>query len=484
MNEDPPPPKTTCRPGVFRNLPRKAPEPANQAADALRASEDRYRRLFEAAQDGILMLNAGTSQIEDVNPYLINMLGYTHAEFLGKKLWELSAFSDIAQSRKMFAELQSTSFARHENFQLKSKLGATIEVEIVSNSFESAGTRVVQCNIRDITERRIAERERRASDEKLHSLIGQRIVGIYIVQDGIFAYMNPRGAEIVGELSPDAVIGTDPLTWVVEADRSKVARTMRRLLNDEAVNLTIDFGLLRRDGVAIQVSLSVSRVSHNDRPALIGLVQDISERKRAQDQVELHVEQLKVALMSTVEMAMNISEMRDPYTVGHERRVARIATAIGAELGLETDRQEGLQIAGLLHDVGKIVVPLEILSKCGKLNAAEILLVRGHAQASHDVLKGVKFPWPVAQIALQHHERMDGSGYPQGLKGEAILLEARIIAVADVIEAMSTHRPYRPSMGIDTALAEIERGRGTAYDAGVADACLRLFRLTGYQLPE
>jgi HD-GYP domain-containing protein (c-di-GMP phosphodiesterase class II) len=187
--------------------------------------------------------------------------------------------------------------------------------------------------------------------------------------------------------------------------------------------------------------------------------------------------------MSTVEVATTLSEMRDPYTAGHERRVAQIAVAIGAELGFDARRQEGLQVAGHLHDIGKITIPSEILSKPGKLSAIEFQLVQGHAQASYDVLKGVEFPWPVAQIALQHHERMDGSGYPQGLKGEAILLEARIMAVADVVEAMSWHRPYRPGLGIEAALAEIECGRGSAYDPVVADACLKLFREKGYAIP-
>ena len=187
--------------------------------------------------------------------------------------------------------------------------------------------------------------------------------------------------------------------------------------------------------------------------------------------------------MNTVDVATIISEMRDPYTVGHERRVAEIAVSIGAELGLDESRQEGLQVAGHLHDIGKITIPSEILTKPGKLGAVEYMLIQGHALAGFDVLKSVEFPWPVAQIALQHHERMDGTGYPQGLKGEAILLDARIIAVADVVEAMSSHRPYRAGLGMEMALAEIDSGRGTAFDADVADACLRVFQKKHRQLP-
>jgi PAS domain S-box-containing protein len=224
---------------------------------------------------------------------------------------------------------------------------------------------------------------------------------------------------------------------------------------------------------------------------LLALFWDITDRVRATqalreqaEQLQHHAKKLEASLMQTVEVATTLSEMRDPYTAGHERRVAEIAVAIGIELGFDTQRQQGLRIAGYLHDVGKIMIPSEILSKPGKLNTAEFALVKGHPQASFDILKNVECPWPVAQVALQHHERVDGSGYPQGLKGESILLEARIMAVADVIEAMASHRPYRPGLGVDKALTEIERGRGSVYDPVVVDACLKLFREQNYQLPQ
>jgi HD-GYP domain-containing protein (c-di-GMP phosphodiesterase class II) len=225
----------------------------------------------------------------------------------------------------------------------------------------------------------------------------------------------------------------------------------------------------------IEIGVHSARATHEGRPAVIGLLQDISEKKRAEEQIQRYLKQLETAFMSTVEVATALSEMRDPYTAGHERHVGKIAAAIGAELGFDAQRIEGLRVAGYLHDIGKITIPAEILSKPGKLSAIEYQLIKGHSQSSYDVLKDVEFPWPVAAVALQHHERIDGSGYPQGLKGEAILLEARILAVADVVEAMSAHRPYRPGLGIDKALAEIRRGRGSAYDPVVADACIKLF---------
>jgi response regulator RpfG family c-di-GMP phosphodiesterase len=215
-----------------------------------------------------------------------------------------------------------------------------------------------------------------------------------------------------------------------------------------------------------------------------GVGTDITDKKRTAEQIEYHLVQIQIALMSTVKVVTALGEMRDPYTAGHQRRVAEIAVAIGSELGMDERQLEGLRVAGFLHDIGKIRVPSEILSKPGKLSPAEFQLVQVHPQASYDVLKDVEFPWPIADIALQHHERMDGSGYPRGLKGDAIRMEARIIAVADVIEAMSLHRPYRDGLGIERALAEIERGRGSVYDSAVADACIRLFREKHFQLSE
>ncbi|HEY5581208.1 MAG TPA: HD domain-containing phosphohydrolase [Rhodoferax sp.] len=188
-----------------------------------------------------------------------------------------------------------------------------------------------------------------------------------------------------------------------------------------------------------------------------------------------HTEMLRQSLEDSIKAIANTVEMRDPYTAGHQRRVGQLAVAIARELGLPEETIRGIELAASIHDLGKISVPAEILSKPGKLTAIELMLLKTHAQAGFDILKAIKFPWPIASMVLQHHERLDGSGYPQGLKGEQILLESRIMAVADVVEAMASHRPYRAALGIDAALQEIEQGRGTAFDTAVVDACIRLF---------
>ncbi len=198
----------------------------------------------------------------------------------------------------------------------------------------------------------------------------------------------------------------------------------------------------------------------------------------------LGFERLRRALDATVQAVATVIEMRDTYTAGHQKRVDHLAQALGAEMGLSADRLEGLHTAAIIHDIGKIAIPAEILSKPSKLTATEFSWIQTHPKAGHDIIKDIEFPWPVGRMILEHHERLDGTGYPNRRKGQEILLESRILSVADVVEAMSSHRPYRPAVGTDAALAEISEKRGAAFDPDVCDACLRLFRDKGYKFPD
>jgi HD-GYP domain-containing protein (c-di-GMP phosphodiesterase class II) len=201
---------------------------------------------------------------------------------------------------------------------------------------------------------------------------------------------------------------------------------------------------------------------------------EIDRRKAVQLQLQRSLERMKKIIGGTVMAIAMTVEKRDPYTSGHQQRVAELSRAIGRELGLPDDQLEGLHIASAIHDIGKISLPAEILTKPSHLNSLEMSLVQGHAQAGYDILKSVQFPWPVASIVLQHHERLNGSGYPHGLHGDCIRKEARIVGVADVVETMSSHRPYRPSVGLDKALEEITSKKGILYDPDAVDACLML----------
>jgi len=202
----------------------------------------------------------------------------------------------------------------------------------------------------------------------------------------------------------------------------------------------------------------------------------------AEGEAKKSFEKLKKAFGAIIQVLEKTVEIRDPYTAGHQRRVSDLAQNIAREMGLSRDRIDGIKITGIIHDIGKIQIPAEILSKPRALTSIEFNLIKTHPQVGADILRAIDFPWPVADIVLQHHERINGSGYPQGLYKKDILLEARIIGVADVVEAMASHRPYRPALGIDEALKEISNNRGILYDCDVVDACLKLFREKNYQL--
>ncbi|MBU1711812.1 MAG: PAS domain S-box protein [Proteobacteria bacterium] len=224
---------------------------------------------------------------------------------------------------------------------------------------------------------------------------------------------------------------------------------------------------------------------YSSKDELVGAVEtlhDITDRKLFERELKMTTEKLRKNLIGTMQTISLIIETRDPYTAGHQKEVSKLARSIAQEIGLSADTIDNIRMAGAIHDIGKMAVPAEILSKPGRLTDIEMSLIKTHAESGYNILKDAELPYPVAEITLQHHERMDGSGYPNGLKGDEILLEARIICIADVVEAISSHRPYRPALGIDIALDEIEKNKGLFYDIQVADACLRLFREKGYKM--
>ena len=220
-------------------------------------------------------------------------------------------------------------------------------------------------------------------------------------------------------------------------------------------------------------------------PAVVNAMekkQTLITKRKAEDERETAYRALDKALNDSITAMSKMVEMRDPYTSGHQTRVADLSAAIAGELKLPEEHVKYLRIAALIHDIGKIYIPSDIMSKPGKLRDMELQLIRTHAQGSYDILKTIEFPWPIAKIAWQHHERLDGSGYPNGLTGDHILLEAKILAVADVVEAMSSFRPYRAALGIEKALEEISQNRGVLYEPAVVDACLKLFNNSSYKL--
>ncbi|MDE2156111.1 MAG: PAS domain S-box protein [Xanthomonadaceae bacterium] len=326
--------------------------------------------------------------------------------------------------------------------------------------------------------------ELRESEQRYRALVEQSIAGVYLIQDQQLIYVNPHMAQMLGYGDAAELIGQHPLMIVAEHDRDRVTENIRLRLEGAIDRISYNFTARCKQGNTIEVGANGARATYRGRPAIVGLMQDITEKARAEELTRQHMAQLESAFMSTVKVATNLTDVRDSYTSGHARRVGEIAAAIGAELGLDARRQQGLLVAGSLHDIGKIGIPIEILCTLDPLTAHERELIRQHPRTGYEILKGIDLPWPVAEVAHQHHERMDGSGYPQGLRGDAIIPEARIVMVADVVESMSHDRPYRSGLGLEHALTEIERGAGTLYDAVVAATCLRLFRDNQRALPE
>ena len=240
---------------------------------------------------------------------------------------------------------------------------------------------------------------------------------------------------------------------------------------------TLELEMKRNDGSIVSVEVKYSFLRGSDgRPAeIVALARDVSKRKEAELEIKQSTQRLIRAMEDTIQAMAMIVEMRDPYTAGHQRRVAQLACAIAQEIGLSPDQITGLRLAGTIHDIGKVRVPAEILTNPDGLSDAEFTIIKMHPVLGHEILKTIDLPWPIAEIIHQHHERMDGSGYPLGLSGKDIIIEARIMAVADTVEAITSHRPYRPAHGLDKALEEISRNKGKLYDPDVVDACLKLF---------
>jgi len=243
----------------------------------------------------------------------------------------------------------------------------------------------------------------------------------------------------------------------------------------EEGQLTFESAHICKDKPSTPVEVTSRIIESGGRKLIVSAVHDITALKRTAEELRQTSDRLRRTIEGAINAIALTTEIRDPYTAGHQQHVSRLACFIGRELGLSEIQIEGMRVAGMLHDIGKIYVPAEILSRPGRLRQNEINLVKDHVQVGYDLLNTIEFPWPVAQIVLQHHERMNGSGYPFGLSGDEIVIEAKIMSVADVVEAMASHRPYRPALSIEEALLEILQQRGTLYFPEAVDACVSIF---------
>lgn len=511
--------------------------PIKEAQRKLAESEEMFRNIFEGALDGILLADAETRKFHTGNPMICRMLGYSPEELTRLGVPDIHPERDLPHVAEQFERQLRGEIQLAADIPVRRKDGSVFYADIKSSPVRLGGRAYLLGVFRDVSERRQMEMALYRSNRALRVLSACNETLIYadeegkLLQDmcGLIVEMGGYRLVWIGfaqndeakTIRPAAQAGVEEgyleslqLTWAdAERGRGPTGRAIRSGEPEVSQNIGADpaYKPWRKEAMArgyvssaafplladgkVLGALSIYSLEEDAfHPEEVTLLQELADdiafgihtlrlrtsREHLQQENLLAAGQLRDALLGTIGAVALTVEKRDPYTAGHQQRVAHLAVAIAGELGIGGEQIEGIRLGALIHDIGKIYVPAEFLSRSGKLTAAEFEVIKMHAQVGYDIIKDVRFPWPVGEMVLQHHERLDGSGYPQGLKGEAIVIEARILAVADVVEAITSHRPYRPALGLDVALQAIADGRGSFYDADVVDACVRLFRECGF----
>jgi PAS domain S-box-containing protein len=465
-----------------------------KAEEVLRKSEGRLREVLENSQEVSYKINLQTNHYEYLSPVIVKISGYAKDEIeplpFETIMMNFIHPDDHAEIGRVIAESTSGAVGTgyQMNYRFKHKNGQYHWCQDRFTVMRDAGGHPLAIigNVSDISERKQADEKLLESKTLFEAVVENIPLMIFLKEatDLRFVIFNRAGEELLGHDRKD-LLGKNNLDLFPTEQAAHFMAKDREVLDGKAIVLDIpeeQIQTAKKGQRLLHTKKVCIRSSDGTTKYLLGISEDITERKQAEEELQQTLESLRKAVGTTVQVMVSAVESRDPYTSGHQLRSANLARAIATEMGLSPDKIEGIRMAGSIHDIGKLSIPAEILSKPTKLSDIEFSLIKEHSQKGYEMLKDVESPWPLAQIVYQHHERMDGSGYPRNKKGEEILMEARILAVADVVEAMASHRPYRPSLGINAALAEIEKNKGTFYDNTVVDACLRLFREKGFKL--
>ena len=574
-----------------------------------------YRRIFDDTPEGIMIFDADSGEMVDVNASLAAILHCTREEFLEHKILDRFSLDDLTAFHSAVSDLKQKKTLRHHNFPLRAKDGRLINVVFTCRLISVRNRKYVSCSIREMLPRQPETgKELEQSELRYKTILESIDIGYYEVDlkgnltffndalcrisgysrevltgIGFRAYTEPATVQAVFEaynqvyqtgkpgkgmdyeiltkdggrkfidttiaplrdskeniigfhgivrdmterrqmkdaiakselkyraivenaqegifqLSPRnrrtsvnrafaGMLGYDSAEEAEEAISSIPKQVyvrpdeywrIRNIVEKEGGIKGFETEFYRKDKTRLWVSMSISSIRDEADGLLYyhGIVEDITLKKKLEQERQDSIDRLRKSLGATINAMSATVEARDPYTAGHQRRVADLARAIATEMKLSRDQIDGIRLAGMIHDLGKISVPSEILTKPTRLTELEFELIKTHSEAGYNILKDIDFPWPIARIVLEHHERIDGSGYPQGLKGNEILLESKIISVADVVEAISSNRPYRPAFGLKPALEEIAKNSGIIYDEEVARACRKLFEEKRYHLPQ
>jgi PAS domain S-box-containing protein/putative nucleotidyltransferase with HDIG domain len=503
-----------------------------RSEEAFRQSEQRnnetlqrYNQVLQMSTDMIFTVDLDGNFLL-TNKAIQSQLGYSEEEINKVNGFQLLHPDDLNRVRRRFASLRKGRSIQNLEYRYRKRDGSYMTVLNSSCPvFAPEGNVVGALGIaRDITGRKKKEEELREHRDNLEKLVAERTHELRLVNrrlqhellerkraeeatrkskqqledllatapvvmcsadlKGKVTYVNRKFEETTGYSKAEVIGKHWPTLGILPIDVDALMhRTAEKLSGRPASPMEV--AVRCKDGQLKYVSGIGEVIKENGKPVGVQVIaQDITERKKAEEQAACSMRQLLKALEDMVEALAVTVESRDPYTAGHQRRVAQIACAIADDMGLTEDQLVGIRLAGLIHDVGKVRVPAEILTNPDGLTEAEMRIVRTHPMVGYEILKNIQFPWPIAQAVLQHHERLDGSGYPAGLSEQEIIIEARILAVADVVEAMASHRPYRASLGINEALSEIECNRGRLYDSAAVDSCVRLFKNKGFEFQD
>jgi PAS domain S-box-containing protein/putative nucleotidyltransferase with HDIG domain len=465
--------------GVVRDISERRETEQN-----LRESEERYRELVEKAGAAIL-IDDREGNFVYCNKRLADLFGYPLEEMQTKSIQSIVHPADIQRVLKMhYGRIQGKKVPSKYEFMGIKKSGDLMYLEIdaiaLKEGKDIVGTRSY---IWDITQRKKTEEAIRSSEERLKVLFEFAPDGYYLMDlKGNFLDGNKAAEDMTGYKKEELIGKNFAKAKLLSANQLPKALT---LLARNAMGQPTgpdEFTLARKDGSKTIVGIRTFPVRIEGDTVVLGIARDITEYKRTQDELKYSYERMQKVLEDTINALTSAVEKRDPYTAGHQHRVAVLADAIAEKMRLPSIQKLGLHVAALVHDIGKINVPAGILNKPSGLSDAEFALVKDHVLVGYDILRTIEFPWPVAEIVLQHHERLDGSGYPKGLKGSEMLPEAKILAVADVVESMLAHRPYRPARGMESAVKEITKHKKKLYDAKAVSACLKVLKNKDFSL--
>lgn len=436
-----------------------------------------WRAVFDAVRDPIFVHDA-EFRLTRINQAYAEMAGMPIKAALGKRYWEVFPKMDgPSKGCEIIDNIPTAKGASCDEIVLED--GRIFQSRaFVMQDTQGRFMQVVQI-LHDVTSQKQTLAALKENQEKLQIISDFAQDAIIVLDDeGLIQFWNPAAEKMYG-YSASEILGKPLNELLVDAEQLSLFRQGQSEFKNTGTGPIIGkvatLAGRRKDGSTIISENSISAVNIQGRWHAIGMVRDVTERHNMEIMQARHAEQLAQSLHNTVLALVKTLEKRDPYTAGHQQRVAELSSAIGREMGLSDHQIKGIHLGALIHDIGKIYIPFEILNRPGKLTAEEFMLIKTHPTVGHEIIAETDFPWPIADMIMQHHERMDGTGYPAGLRGNDIILEARIISVADVVEAMGVHRPYRPSLGIEKALAEVTRTRGTSLDPTVVDACLALF---------